>query len=222
MIIFLDESGNLTGKNSDYFIVGTFTVGEPRRIAKAFRKWQKSKFPKKLRVQSEVKFNNAHLDDDTRFKTLKFLLKQDIRIFYSFLNKKNIPREYRKKGKVHETGSLYAEVVGSTLELYLPATEGEFRIIRDRKTLKAMTVSEFDEYLKTRMLPQLPAKINFRVQAVDSTTNPAVQVADWVCGALARYYEKKVLGKEFYETLKKNIVGEKELFSEYWTKRWEE
>ncbi len=221
MYIYLDESGNLTGKNSQYFIVGTFTVGEPRRIVKAFRKWQKSKFPKKLRGQSEVKFNNSHLSDEIRFKTLKFLVKQDIRIFYSFLNKKNIPQEYRKKGKVHETGSLYAEVVSSTLELYLPATENEFRVIRDQKTLKAMTVSEFDEYLKTRMLPKLPARINFRIQAVDSTGNLAVQVADWICGALARFYEEKAEGKEFYETLKKNIVGEKELFSEYWTKKWE-
>lgn len=221
MFLYLDESGTLTGKNGRYFIVGSFTVGDPKRIAKAFRKWQKSKFPKRLRGQSEIKFNNSHIDPETRLKTLNYLSKQDIRIFYTFLNKKNIPEEYRKKGRVHETGSLYAEIVGSTLELYLPVTEGEFRIIRDQKTLKAMSVSEFDEALKTRMLPQLPAKINFRMQAVDSTTNPLVQVADWVCGALARYYEEKPMGKKFYETLKGNIVGEKELFPDYWTKKWE-
>ena len=93
MHIFLDESGTLTESDSKYFIVGSFTVGNPRRIAKAFRKWQKSKFPKKLRGESEVKFNNTSLDDTLRLKTIQFLARQDIRIFYTFLKKRNIPQD---------------------------------------------------------------------------------------------------------------------------------
>src|SRR5260221_12247087 len=119
MHIYLDETGNLIKGNGEYFILATFTVGDPQRIAKAFRKWQHSKFPRKLRDQSEIKFNDAHLTDEIRKKTIIYLAKQDIRIFYTYLKIKNIPKEYRKKGKVQESGLLYAEVVRATLELYL-------------------------------------------------------------------------------------------------------
>lgn len=95
MLIYLDESGNLIKSNEKFFIVGSFTVGDSKRIANAFRKWQRQKFPKKLKVQ----------------------------------------------------------------------------------------------------------------------------VADWICGALARYHEQKPKGKEFYNILKNNIVKQKELFSDYWSKR---
>lgn len=95
MFIYLDESGTLTESDGKYFVIGTYTVGDPRKITKAFRKWQKTKFP-------------------------------------------------------------------------------------------------------------------------------IIQVSDWVCGALARYYEGKPSGEEFYSVLKGNIVQEKELFSEKWTKTWEE
>lgn len=221
MFIYLDESGTITESDSKYFIVGSFTVGDPRRISKAFRKWQKSKFPKRLKGQAEVKFSNSSLDDKLRLNTLKLLAKEDIRIFYTFLKKSNIPKEYMKKGKVHETGLLYVEIVASTLELYLPHTDSELRVIRDQRTLKGVTAGMLEEILTTRLLPKLPAKVLFRTQAVDSTSNVNVQIADWICGALARYYEGKAMGEEFYGTLKRNIVQEKELFSEKWTKLWE-
>lgn len=222
MFIYLDETGTLTESDGKYFIVGTYTVGDPRKITKAFRKWQKTKFPKKLRRQAELKFNDSHIDDKLRLKTLQYFAKQDIRIFYTYLQKKNIPQEYYKKGKVTETGLLYTEIVRATLELFMPVTDSEFTVIRDQRTLKGVTVDKFYEILKASLLPKLPAKVNFQVQAVDSTSNPLIQVADWICGALARYHEGKPMGEEFYSVLKGNIVQEKELFSEKWTKTWEE
>lgn len=220
MFIYLHESGNLSKRNGKYFIVGSYTVGDPRRIAKAFRKWQRSKFPRKLKVQPEVKFNDSHLTDQLREKTLKFLTKQDVRIFYTYLKVKNIPEKYRGKEGSIKTGLLYTEIVGDTLELYLPLTEIELRIFRDQRILKGVVLSDFNEHLMARLLPQLPAKTILQIQVMDSTVSPQIQVADWICGALARYHEKKPLGDEFYKILKNNIVEEKELFSEYWTKKW--
>ncbi len=221
MYIFLDESGNLDKDKDQYFIVASYTVGDPRRIAKAFRKWQKTKLPKKVWAQAEVKFH-ADLEDDVKIRTIKYLAKQDLRIFYTYLNKKNIPEEYRKNGKVAKTGLLYAEIVVATLELYLPLTETEFLISRDPRTLKGLSTAKFNEVVKTSLIPKLPAKTLFNIQTIDSTASANIQVADWICGALARYHEKKAKGEDFYNILKKNIVQEKELFSDYWTKKWQD
>lgn len=221
MYIYLDESGNLTKDSGKYFIVGSYSVGDPKRIANAIRKWQKSKFPRKVKVQPEVKFNDPHLDDKLRQRTLKFLAKQDIRIFYTYLKVTNIPEQYRSKDGKFKTGLLYTEIVAETLELYLPITETEFRVFRDQRILKGVILSEFNDHLTARLLPQLPTKTLIQIQAMDSTTSPQIQVADWICGALARYHERKPLADEFYNILKNNIVKEKELFSDYWTKKWE-
>lgn len=221
MYIYLDESGNLTGRNGDYFIIGSYTIGDPRRVGKAFRKWQLSKFPRKIKNQSEIKFKDSHINDNLLLKTIEYLAKQDIRIFYTYLKRSNIPEEYHRKGKIHETGLLYAEIVRATLELYLPLTEKECIVIRDNRTLKRMSTQQFHETLKASLLPKLPPKTLFATHAVDSTTSPQVQVADWISGALARYHEKKTIGDKLYAVLKKNIVEKRELFSNYWAKKWE-
>mgnify|MGYP001571681625 CR=1 FL=1 len=135
MNIYLDESGSLSRNNGNYFIVGSYTIGDPQRIGNAFRKWQK-------------------------------------------------------------------------------------RIFRDQRILKGIVVSEFNNRLKDRLLPGLPNKITIQIQAMDSTTNPQIQVADWVCGAIARYHEQKPRGEECFNILRNNIVKQKELFSDYWTKKW--
>ena len=72
MYIFLDESGNFKANQEDYFIVGGFITGEPKRTAKAFRKWQYKKFPPKLQYKTEVKFSDSGLNEKLRyFSTLK-------------------------------------------------------------------------------------------------------------------------------------------------------
>lgn len=217
--IFLDESGNLTKTDGKYFIVASFSVGNPKRVTNAFRRWQQSKFPKKLRHQPEVKFNNSGLDDTLRRKTLQHLAQQDIRIFYTYLSTTNIPDEYMRKDKVHETGQLYLEIMGATLELYLPLTTTEFRVFRDHRTTKGMSSAEFNTILKTRLLPKMPARTLLQIEAVNSITSAPIQVVDWVCGALARYHEGKPQGQAFYDVLRPNIVGRKELFSKLWGKQ---
>lgn len=217
--VFLDESGILTKSEDKYFIVATYTVNDARKISKAFKKWQKTKFPKKLRGQSEIKFNDSHIDDNLRLKTIKYFAKQNIKIYYTFLKKSNIPKEYYKKDKVAETGLLYTEIVRSTLDLYTPISDNQFIIIRDRRTLKNVTVSKFNDVLKLSLLPKLPAKVLFGIEAIDSTNSPVIQIVDWICGALARYYEGKRFGDEFYDILKKCVIQKRELFKDQWTKK---
>lgn len=221
MIILIDESGNLKGGRNKYFIVGSYATNHPRDIHKAFRRYQKSKLPRVLRSITEVKFSNTALTDEMRLDFLNFLMKQDIRIFYTYLLVKNVPLEYRKGYIVARTGLLYTQIIGDTLELYLPTTDKELRIFRDPRRLKGVSKKQFKEMVETRLLPQLPKGSVCTIQPLGSE-NVLIQVADWVCGALARYYEEKAGGKEFHTVLRNNIVCGEELFREYWSEEWKE
>ena len=222
MFIFLDESGNFTGDKEPYFIIGGFITNNPRRTAKAFRKWQHTKFSnKKLRYRTEVKFSDTRLDENLRLKTIEYFGKQDIRVFYAFLKKSNIPLEYRKK-KGLESSLLYVEIVAQALGLLLPTTDLEFRVFRDHRHLRKLPQTKFNEILKSALLPNLPAKAVIQIEALDSSTNPNIQIADWVCGALFRHYNKSKNGERFFLLLKNNIVksGYRELFKDYWQEKY--
>ena len=134
--IFLDETGQFTKyKDEKYFIVGSFTIGDPRRTHKKFRSWCKNKFPRKLRNLPEIKFSNNAIDDKLRLKTLRFITKLDVRIRYVYLLKQNIPEDYRQKGKLR-SGHLYTSIIGELLEEYLSVPDIYFHAFCDQRNLK--------------------------------------------------------------------------------------
>lgn len=219
MQIFLDETGQLSkSEDGGYFLIGTFTTGDPRRTQKRFISWRQEKFPRKLRYLSEVKFSNNDIDQELRIKTLREIAKLDVRIRYGFIKKENIPLDFRYKGKIR-TGHLYAEIVSKTLESYLPISDKDFRVFCDTRNLKGLKKSEFKSIISTNILSQLSPNSIVQIEMLDSTTNANIQIADWICGALGRYYNKKKLGQEYFDILKNNLLGEGvELFKDYWSK----
>lgn len=213
MYIYLDESGQFTKHNhEEYFVVASFTVGDPHRTAKQFRSWIRTKFPRKMRTQSEVKWSATGIDPNLRLRTLRHIAKLDVRIRYAYLLRENIPDHYRKKDRI-DSGLLYTNVIGESLELYLPADEDRFLVFCDRRHLKGMTSAEFRKILEARLRPQTSPRTLIQVSMVDSTEDANIQIADWIAGALARYLEKGPQGNEYFSVLKNNILGEgKELF----------
>lgn len=213
--IFLDESGQFTKKDGEnYFVIGSFIVGSPKRTEKQFRSWHRTRFPRKLRYLSEVKFSEIKITDQLRLKTLKFISKLDIRIHFGYLQKKNIPFDYWRKDKL-QSGLLYTNVISEVLEMYLPMSDNEFRVFCDQRHLKGIKRSKFKEILNARLLPQFSASPVIQIEMIDSTTNANIQIADWISGALAWYLEKKPLGGECFKILRNNLlkVDGKELFS---------
>lgn len=220
MYVFLDESGQFTKHNNEkYFIIGSFTVGDPKRTEKRFKSWQKSKFPRKIRNQSEIKFSEVKIDNNLRLKTLRMISKLDVRIKYTYLKRENIPEKFKNDGKLN-TGILYTQVVGENLELYVNSGDNEFRVFCDQRHLKGSNRKEFNSILTTRLLPLLPKNSLVEIKMVDSTTNVNIQIADWISGALARYHENKELGQECFDILTNNIVDSRELFKEYWEEKY--
>ena len=212
--IFLDESGHFGKSDHEkHFVIGSFTVGEPKRTAKGFRKWCRGHFPKKMRTQSEIKWSATGIDDKLRLRTLRRISKLDVRIKFIYLLKKNIPAEYRDGDKFKD-GLLYTNIIGDLLDMYLPDTDPEFRVFCDRRKLSGITDSYFKKIIKSRVSSKFSPKAIINIETVDSTTNANIQIADWISGALARYLEKGKLGDEFYAILKDNLIGEgKELFN---------
>lgn len=215
MYIFLDESGTFAKHDDgEYFVIASFTVGDQRRTEKAIRSWFRTRFPKRMRTQSEIKWSASGIHDDLRLRTLKHIARLDVRIRYGYFLRSNIPVTYRKKNKI-DSGKLYTNIVGEVLERYIPTDENEIHIFCDQRSLKGMTKKEFEAAIVARLLPRFSGKVIIHVEMIDSTTNANIQIADWIAGALARCLEKRELGDECQAILKNNFLGEgKEFFRE--------
>lgn len=215
MYIFLDESGNFTKHNhEEYFVIGSFTVGDQKKINKGFRKWFRTKFPKKMRTQNEVKWSANGISDDLRLRTLKYISKLDVRIRYGYLLRSNIPSTYRNKKNKIDEGILYTNIVSEVLEQYVPTDEKEIYIFCDQRNLKGMTKQKFISSITAKLLPLCSHDTSIQIDMIDSMSSPNIQIADWISGALARYYEKGKNGDEYFRVFKNNFLGEgKEFFS---------
>lgn len=214
MYIYLDESGNFTKHDhEEYFVVGSFTVGNQRRTDKEFRKWFRTKYPRRMRNQTEIKWSATGISNDLRLRTLKQIAKLDVRIRYGFLLRRNIPSSYRNKKNKIDSGTLYTNIVAEVLEQYLPTDEKEIHIFCDRRSLKGMTKQQFESQITAKLLPFCGPNTLIQVEMIDSTSNANMQIADWISGALARYLEKGKFGEEYFKILNNNFLSEgKEFF----------
>jgi len=168
-----------------------------------------------MRNQSEIKWSSKSVNNKLRLATLKHIAKLDVRIRYGYLLRKNIPINYRKKGKIINSGILYTNIIGEVLEKYLPTNEKEIHIFCDRRSLKGMTKSQFESSIRGRLLPLCSSNTTVQVEMIDSTSNANIQIADWISGALARHLENGVLGEDCYKILKNNFLDAgTEFFSE--------
>lgn len=214
--IFLDESGQFNGKtNERHFVIASFTVGEPKRTHKKFKTWCAQRFPKVMSNQSEIKFCDSGVDTSLKLRTLRQIAKMDVRIFYTYLDCQNIPLEFRDV-KSLKSGLLYTQLVGETLDLYLPLQESLLHIFCDQRKLKGVSKLEFINQLTARLLPNLTKGVQVRIQMVDSKQYPNIQIVDWIAGAIAAKLNGKDHGDEFYGILKNTIIAGKELFKDYW------
>ncbi len=206
-VVFVDESGTFLPCNGQaYFVIGSFTVGDPKRTAKAFRKWLHSKMPRKKRYQAEIKFSETGIPDDVRIRTIQHISSLDVRIRFGYLRCERLPNtSYDQKGL--REGYLYTQILGEILESYFPITEPFFEARCDQRRLKGLKKNDFIEILQARLLPIAPASSLIDIKQVDSTTDTNIQVADWIVGALAAYLNGKPLGMQYFEILKGNIIG---------------
>ncbi len=206
MYIYIDESGQFKKNGQeDYFVVASFIIKNHKRTRKEFRKWQKDKFPRKMKHQPEIKFC-VDINPNLRLRTIQCISDLDVRIRYAYILKKNIPHIFWKKDKL-QSGKLYMHIIGELLESYLPL-DNEVRVFCDQRHLKGIKRSEFKETLKMHLLTKMPSGSRAQVEMINSVSDYNIQIADWIVGALARFLEKKELGEEMFGLLKNNIIDD--------------
>ncbi len=209
MYIFLDESGQFAKNDkNDYFVIGSFSVDDPRKTEKDFRKWFSKKFPKKMRDQSEIKWSATGITNVLRLKTIQVISDHCAQIRYGFLNRNNIPISYRNKKNKIDSGILYTIIVAEVLKQYFPTDDNEIYIFCDQRSLKGMSKHQFESKIASIILPLCTLGTLVKVEMIDSVTNLNIQIADWISGALARFLEKGVLGEDCYTVLKSRIICE--------------
>ena len=205
--MFVDESGTfLPCAGQEYFVIGSFTVGDPKRTAKSFRLWQVNKFPKRKRGQSEVKFSESGITDDLRIRTIEYISSLDVRIRYGYLCCERLPFTSYDHSGLRE-GYLYTEILGQILESYFPITESLFSVRCDQRQLKGLKRKQFIEILQKRLMPIAPEKTLIDIRQIDSTTDTNIQIADWIVGAIAASLNQKPFGEKYLQILRQNIIG---------------
>ena len=92
----------------------------------------------------------------------------------------------------------------------------DFKVFCDKRHLRGTTFIDFKEHIRSRILTKLPVNGIVQVEMLDSSTNPNIQIADWIVGALAHFKENKKNGELYMNILKDNILDRegKELFKE--------
>ena len=188
MKIYIDESGDLgfTEKASPYFVIAALIVHEPLAIRRCFAKIRRNKLRKKYRELPEFKFNNS--SPEIKKRILACIASADVDIAYCVLRKEQVYPHLRSNHQIvynYLTGSLISHII-QRFSIF-----GDVEITVD-KSLNGIQREAFDQYLvyKTFEKNQTfdPAAIRIDIEHADSRTEPCIQAADFIAGALHYYY----------------------------------
>ncbi len=186
LYLFLDESSGIGSQSRDedeYFVVVIVATRVPRRLEKCLTRVKKAKLPRKLRLLAEIKASNA--PDSFRRSLYRELAEEDFDIYVAVLNAADIPSELRGR-----EGHWYRQVIGQLLTHCPLDDEPAVHMFLDRRKLKGLTREEFDRTLLAQLTQRFGSGVRFIIQHVDSTTSKAIQVADYVCWAVFRRYQR--------------------------------
>ncbi len=207
MLIFMDESGDtgfkLKTASSQYFVL-TMVIFDNLEVAEKANE-AINQLHKDLKFDSskEFKFSTG---TSNKFKTtfLNKLSKFDFRYRSIVINKE----ELLKREPVHPEDSLYMLV---TDQLFLRAHDriNNAAVFIDRTAQSKTFIQRFNHYLKKKLNTDMNKLIG-EIKHKDSKSNNLLQLADMVCGAIYRRYNKK--DDSFYKMIKKR---EEDLWKPY-------
>lgn len=200
---FIDEFGNsnldLAKEGvSTHFIVSAVIVDE-YKIPLLEEKLERIR--KKYFQTGDIKSRKVGKDDIKRSKILNELSELDFHIFSVVVD----------KAKLYGEGFKYRHVfykyLHSLVDRTLYHTYPNLKISADQYGTKEF-MDGFCKYIQENHIPDLFNQADFSF--VPSSSNLLVQLADFVCGTLARYFDRSVQSEnspDFVSILKKRIIN---------------
>ncbi len=176
--VSLDESGNL-GSQDRFFVMSALIVRRTRDLSRAFKVLDEMKTSRRSKKDTavEVKFSNSYPHE--RMKILKSLSDSPISIVYVVIDK-NESRVYKNV---------------RNCDLYKAAVKEILPLIEKASMTKDVSIN-FDENrcIDMRSLLELVTEgvsnLNVKsVRKVNSSSDKAVQLADFISGSIREKYE---------------------------------
>ena len=208
MYYFFDESGQMSFKTEEsIFVVAGFYTDNPKEIQKKMKIWFQTKFPRNMKILSEIKWT-AKISDELRISTLTCLKNLDISIIFKFITKEELIKRYFTFRKFDST-NVYTELLLEILHQHISSDTNTVYIFCDRRPLYNITSIDFIGMICRDLKKRVGTKIRIEMEMIDSTTSTGIQIADWIAGAIARYVEKghlwKEIGQIFELDIKKSV-----------------
>lgn len=202
--VYVDESGDLGfgPRASQYFVLAAVVVRDDQKIRRCFKKIRQRKLKKSLRDLPEFKFNNTKgLIKDL---ILQCIADCDLDITYAVLRKNQVHSRLRDKQQIiynYLTGSLISRIA------YQYAIEGHIYVCIDKSTY-SLERDHFDDYLTYRMFdngaPNATSLDQLAIEHLDSRTEPCIQAADFVAGAVHQMYREN--DETYYRIIEPRIA----------------
>jgi len=188
LTIFIDESGSLTDKENDYFvIVGVFT-SNPKPLRKLIYRTRKAKLPPRDRGKNfEVKSSKA----TNKYKKYLYghLNKiEDFKIFGLYLKIKDIPLHMKDK-----EGLIYLRITEELLKLAQTEKYSSVNLIMDNKSLKGLTKNAFDVALYEKFGASFKHPKIFNILHVDSQKEKGVQLCDFIPMQYTKNFKEQMM-----------------------------
>lgn len=209
--IFLDESGDLgfskTKKSSRFFVVSFIFVKDKRLLERIAKNIHKNLRKKIKRIGGGV-LHAVKEKPETRIRLLRAVAKVDCSIMTIYLDKSRVYTQLRSEKHV-----LYNYVVNILLDRLMSKKllnrNSLITLIAAKRETNKFLNENFSSYLQTQLKKN--HKLIVATQIRSPQEEKSLQIADFICWALFRKYERgDVL---YYDLIKSKIVEENAVFA---------
>lgn len=210
MLVFIDESGDaglkLDAGSSEHFVVSLIVFRDLKEAQLVDALIEQLRGRLQLPAKIEFKFNK--LAHEHRLSFLEEVAARDFFYLSIVVNKRQL---YGRGFQFKESFYKYAcRLVCENARPYLE----EARVVIDGSGSREFK-RQLAVYLKKQINdPAAPQRYIKKVKMEDSQTNNLLQLADMVCGAVARSYKTEKANREIY----RRIISQRELHVQFWPK----
>jgi len=208
VLVFIDESGDaglkLGSGSTDYFIV-TMVVFEDNKEAQATDQ-RIQQFKGELGFSGEFEFKFSKVKGQFREAFLATVAGFDWFYFSMVINKRKLTGPGFKFKE-----SFYKYACGLVFENAKPYLDRATVVIDGSGSREFRR--QLGSYLRKRVNDQQECRYIGKVKIQDSQKNNLVQMADMVCGAVARSYTQKDYAQTY-----RQLVAHREIYVQFWPK----